>query len=90
MDISMIIFLIILGLFVLFLVTRWYWCWYLKINARLEEQRKTNELLQDIYDALVQGNTVNAVTAGQIMNLGCETAPAGNGGTVRASDIPEL
>lgn len=56
---------IILG----YLITRWFWNWYFKINARLHEQRKTNELLQNIYDALVQGNQVSAAAVGQVMGM---------------------
>lgn len=50
----------ILGNVVVFFVTRGLKLWYWKVNERLEEQRKTNELLQNIYDALVQGNNLSA------------------------------
>ena len=42
-----------IGLFVLiFFITRNLWCWYFKINLRLEEQKKTNKLLTEISDTL--------------------------------------
>ena len=57
--------------------------WYWKVNERLEEQRKTNVLLKGIYEALLQGNQINAITAGQVSsNTTTET--------VDEEDIPDL
>lgn len=58
----------------LFVLTRWFWNWYYKMNARLNEQRKTNELLQNVYDALLRGDPGSAVTAGQIVKQMNENA----------------
>lgn len=77
------LFIVLFFLILIFIITRELWCWYYKINARLEEQEKTNELLQNIYDALVQGNSVNAVTAGHIIG-------ASKNGSNNDSDIPDL
>lgn len=66
-------------------------CWYLKINARLEEQKKTNELLQNIFDALIQGNTVNALTAGQVIKLNDnQNVQSSSSNVVNQKDIPDL
>lgn len=79
---------------VFFLLSREILCWYFKINARLEEQRTANELLQNIFDALVQGNAVNAVTAGQIIEMsetqGKNIPSASVNKNVNISDIPDL
>jgi len=43
--------LLIVGvLFVLLIISRGIVCWYWKVNERLEEQRRTNELLQKLLD----------------------------------------
>lgn len=76
MEIVGIILVVFLVAILLFVITRWFWNWYFKINARLQEQRRTNELLQNIYNALIQGNQVSAVTAGQIMNMKTNKAEA--------------
>ena len=49
------ILIIILVIFLIFFITRFFWCWYYKINARLQEQKRTNELLMQIY-AVLQSN----------------------------------
>lgn len=89
-DILMITLIVLLVMLLVFLFLRWYWCWYFKINARLHEQERTNELLQNIFDALIQGNTVNAVTAGQIMGMNESQSDLSQPGTINSSDIPEL
>ena len=61
-DIVLILILVLLILFVLFLILRWFFCWYWKINARLAEQRRTNELLENIYAALAYGNQLDATS----------------------------
>lgn len=48
--------IIIAVVFAIFIWTREFWCWYWKINERLEEQRKTNELLTNIYHLHSCGN----------------------------------
>lgn len=80
----------ILAAILFFLLLRWFWCWYLKINARLREQEKTNELLQNIFDALVQGNAVSAVTAGQIIGMNETQGENTPSASVNVSDIPDL
>lgn len=66
-----------------FLIFRQIFLWYWKVNERLEEQRKTNVLLKGIYEALLQGNQINAITAGQVSsNTTTET--------VDEEDIPDL
>ena len=70
-----------------FLITRAFWCWYWKISARLEEQKKTNLYLESIYKLLAQGNAISAVTAETLVNS------EGSGGAVEGfsdSDIPDL
>lgn len=83
---------VLLVLIIMFIVTRWFWCWYWKINVRLEEQKKTNELLEGIYAALIQGNTVNAVTAGQITSLhNTASGTTGTqGGIIQENEIPDI
>lgn len=79
---------VLLILVLVFFITRWYWCWYFKINARLKEQERTNELLQNIFSALVQGNTVSSISAQQLVNM-----RSGQGGApmaIRDDDIPEI
>jgi len=75
-------------LILVFLITRAFWCWYWKISARLEEQKKTNLYLEAIYKLLAQGNAINAVSAETLLNSTV------NGGTVGGgfsdSDIPDL
>ncbi|SET46498.1 hypothetical protein SAMN04487771_101945 [[Clostridium] aminophilum] len=82
--------IIILVWIAVFLILRAFWCWYWKINARLEEQKKTNELLQNILNALIQGNAVNAVTAGNVMDLNENQAKKVFTADIDDSDIPEL
>ena len=84
-----IVFAVLLVIFLIILLTRWLWCWYFKINARLHEMEKTNELLQNIFDALIQGNKVNSVTAGQIINMNSsDRQPTAT--MIRDDDIPDL
>lgn len=74
---------ILLILLIAFLIFRQIFLWYWKVNERLEEQRKTNVLLKGIYEALLQGNQINAITAGQVSsNTTTET--------VDEEDIPDL
>lgn len=74
---------ILLVLLLSFLILRQIFLWYWKVNERLEEQRKTNVLLKGIYEALLQGNQINAITAGQVSsNTTTET--------VDEEDIPDL
>lgn len=69
----------LIGILVFRQIRLWYW----KVNERLEEQRKTNVLLKGIYEALLQGNQINAITAGQVSsNTTTET--------VDEEDIPDL
>ena len=69
----------LIGILVYRQIRLWYW----KVNERLEEQRKTNVLLKGIYEALLQGNQINAITAGQVSsNTTTET--------VDEEDIPDL
>ena len=49
--------LIILLLFIgLFFAFREIMCWYYKINAMLDETRKTNALLQRLLEVQIKGN----------------------------------
>jgi len=41
-------------LLLVFFITRWFWCWYFKINARYDAARETNALLMEIRDLLKQ------------------------------------
>lgn len=83
-----ILIVVLLILFLIFFITRWFWCWYFKINARLREQERTNELLQNIFSALVQGNTVNSISAQHLVNMrsGQGSAPM----AISDDDIPEI
>lgn len=74
---------------VVFLILRHFWCWYWKINERVRLMEEANALLTDIRALLVQGNTVNAVTAGQITDLANSGGAAGSIPTDE-SDIPDL
>lgn len=78
---------IILIIIVVFLVTRAFWCWYWKISARLEEQKKTNQYLEAIYKLLAQGNAISAVTAETLLN---SDGSSGVSKGVSDSDIPDL
>lgn len=75
---------VLLVLILVFLITRAFWCWYWKISARLEEQRKTNLYLEAIYKLLAQGNTINAASAEAVINNSI------NGGMMSDNDIPDL
>ena len=61
-EIVLILILVLFILLILFLIFRWFFCWYWKINARLAEQRRTNELLENIYAALAYGNQLDATS----------------------------
>ena len=50
MGIVGILFTILFILAIIFLITRWFWTWYFKINARLKEQEETNVLLKKIFE----------------------------------------
>lgn len=63
MEIVKVILVVFLVAVLLFVVTRWFWNWYFKINARLHEQKKTNELLQNIYNVLVANPVPNKTEA---------------------------
>lgn len=76
-EILGIVLIVLLVLFLLFLLLRQYICWYFKINARLYEQRKTNELLQNIFDALVQGNAIGSIQVGSVESLKAQMAKGG-------------
>ena len=69
----------LIGILVFRQIRLWYW----KVNERLEEQRKTNVLLKGIYEALLQGNQINAITAGQVSSNTTTD-------TVDEEDIPDL
>lgn len=71
-----------------FLLIRQFVCWYLRINERLREQERTNELLQNIFDALIQGNAVSSISAERLVNL--QTTKQGSPTMIRDDDIPEL
>lgn len=81
---------VLLVIFVISLILREYYCWYFKINARLSEQKRTNELLQNLFDASIQGNAVNAVTANQMLNGNTAQARPNSQGRVFNNDIPDL
>ncbi len=57
-DFTNIIFIIIIFGIIFFLVTRWFWNWYFKINARLTEQKETNELLLRILTELKENGSL--------------------------------
>ena len=42
----------------IFLIARQFWCWYWKINARMNELEKINENLEQIKELLIQENTM--------------------------------
>lgn len=56
MEEFIIIFIIVL--IVIFLIARQFWCWYWKINARMNELEKINENLEQIKELLIQENTM--------------------------------
>ena len=72
-----IVLLILFVLILQFLLFRWFWCWYFKINARLREQERTNALLQNIFDAIVQGNNIGAMQVGTTASLKSQIAKGG-------------
>ncbi|MDR2131821.1 MAG: hypothetical protein LBP30_00580 [Clostridiales Family XIII bacterium] len=61
--------IVLLILFLLFLLLREVLCWYWKINKRLHELRQINQTLTELRDILIQGNTVDAITAGQVLDM---------------------
>lgn len=83
-DLILSLLIILLVLIVIFLLARQFILWYYKINQRLEAQRRTNVLLESIYDALIQGNQINAITAGQVSSSNATEA------TIHDDDIPDL
>ena len=54
MEEFVIIFIIVL--IVIFLIARQFWCWYWKINARMNELEKINENLEQIKGLLIHAN----------------------------------
>ena len=50
------IFIVIIVTLVIFFITRQFWCWYWKINARLYETIETNVLLTKMREALLVTN----------------------------------
>ena len=56
MEEFVIVFIIVLIL--IFLIARQFWCWYWKINARMNELEKINENLEQIKELLIQENTM--------------------------------
>jgi hypothetical protein len=86
---GLIIFIIIV--IAVFLILRAFWCWYLKIDHRVDELRKMNQTLSEIRALLIQGNTVGAITAGHVMDLS-QTSFVENAATddVYDDDIPAL
>ncbi len=85
-----IIIIILLILILFFFITRWYWCWYFKINHRLHELERTNELLQNIYDAVVQGTAVGAISATELVNSGKNGSGKASAEVIHEADIPDL
>lgn len=83
----LVLLVVLLIMVVVFLITRAFWCWYWKISARLEEQRKTNLYLEAIYKLLAQGNAINAVSAEALLN---SDGNGGSAGGFSDSDIPDL
>ena len=55
MEEFVIVFIIVLIL--IFLIARQFWCWYWKINARMNELEKINENLEQIKGLLNHENT---------------------------------
>jgi len=86
-EIIMALLVVLLVMFLVFLITRAFWCWYWKISARLEEQKRTNMYLEAIYKLLAQGNAINAVSADALLNVNTNGGAAGG---FSDSDIPDL
>ena len=83
MDVVLpIIIIILIFVVALFVVTREIWCWYWKINARLDEQQRTNALLQRLLETQIQGSVQNAQMPGQGVSW--------NAQNYREEDIPSL
>ncbi|OBR94146.1 MULTISPECIES: hypothetical protein [Clostridium] len=59
----------ILIIIIIFLLTRAFWCWYWKINKRVQILGSIDQRLADIQRLLAQGNTVNAVMTDEISNI---------------------
>ena len=83
-DLILGLLIILMVLSEIYLLARQFILWYYKINQRLEAQRRTNVLLESIYDALIQGNQINAITAGQVSSSNATEA------TIHDDDIPDL
>lgn len=86
-NIIPILLIVLLVLALVFLISRGFWCWYWKISARLEEQKKTNLYLEAIYKLLAQGNAISAVSAEALLN---NNVNGGMVGGFNDSDIPDL
>jgi hypothetical protein len=74
---------------VIFMLLREVVCWYAKINARMHELQQINQNLSEIRALLIQGNTVGAVTAGQVTDM-AQTSATTASTVIYNDDIPEL
>ncbi len=55
-DIMQVILVVTIVWILLFLICREIICWYHKINARLDQQRQTNVLLEKLYNEVTSQN----------------------------------
>lgn len=96
MDMDYIINVLLISILVLmlvFFITRWFWCWYFKINARYDEAREANALLIEIRDLLKQNgqpsegwtSNVDALCSKCGESLPDDAAFCGNCGTAFSS-----
>ena len=67
-DIVQVLLIIALVWIVVFLICREIVCWYFKINARLDQQRQTNVLLEKLYKELCTQNGYPVPSAMAAMN----------------------
>jgi hypothetical protein len=81
-EIIKITFVVLFIMVIIFFVTRWFWCWYFKINHRLNELEKTNEILKDIRILLMQQNQIQRVQTQEVVNMSDQMI---NGVSVNAS-----
>jgi hypothetical protein len=49
---------VVIGLIVLFLILREFWCWYWKINKRIKLMEEQNELLKGIFEKYIGGTNI--------------------------------
>lgn len=54
------IIMFIIILIILFILTREFWCWYWKINIKIEQIEKVNENLEQIKALLIYENTIQS------------------------------